>query len=496
MKDPFNRTKVVMRHLPPAISQSVLVDQINGRFSGRYKWFSFRQGKNSQKNHRYSRAYLEFKRLEDVVEFAEFFDGHVFVNEKGTQFKTIVEYAPSQRCPKPWSKKDGRERTILKDPEYLEFLDLIAKPVENLPSAEIQLERREAERAGAPKETLIITPLMDFVRQKRAAKSGSQRSSNNGKLSRRAGGASAGNSSSSSTKRGSEKRRGPTSMYVLRDNSKSARGKEKSTYLLVPRREEQHLSDKSVLVAAGTGAEILEDETVAVTDGTTSGVSGAIASGKKRLLLPKGKEREVSHASSGESQQSVTSPVRNSSGSTTFKQNQRREASGRIIKSILSNKEPRQNQSAGTAVQSEPQMPTLNIDKDRRLPRPSNTSIPSATCIPDCDTKRTIDDKVVGIDRRTRNKDRPDRGFWTLRRSDGSHASDESLSSSSLPSQLVSDSLEGSHKHVGRRGLVHGLKEVDGPLSLSEGKSSKRGGAIGYGSHEKQVWVQKSGSGT
>lgn len=34
------------------------------------------------------------------------------------------------------------------DPEYLEFLEFIAKPVENLPSAEIQLERRDAERAG------------------------------------------------------------------------------------------------------------------------------------------------------------------------------------------------------------------------------------------------------------------------------------------------------------------------------------------------------------
>lgn len=34
------------------------------------------------------------------------------------------------------------------DPEYLEFLEFIAKPVENLPSAEIQLERKEAERAG------------------------------------------------------------------------------------------------------------------------------------------------------------------------------------------------------------------------------------------------------------------------------------------------------------------------------------------------------------
>lgn len=114
----------------------------------------------------------------------------------GAQFKTIVEYAPSQRAPKPWSKKDGREGTIFKgifvclycievlahtyclyvftllyilavfffffsffshnlfidewlDPEYLEFLDRLAKPVENLPSAEIQLERKEAEeRAG------------------------------------------------------------------------------------------------------------------------------------------------------------------------------------------------------------------------------------------------------------------------------------------------------------------------------------------------------------
>lgn len=34
------------------------------------------------------------------------------------------------------------------DPDYLEFLKTIAKPAEHLPSAEIQLERREAEQAG------------------------------------------------------------------------------------------------------------------------------------------------------------------------------------------------------------------------------------------------------------------------------------------------------------------------------------------------------------
>lgn len=37
-----------------------------------------------------------------------------YLPHPGTQFKTIVEYAPSQRVPKQWSKKDGREGTILK----------------------------------------------------------------------------------------------------------------------------------------------------------------------------------------------------------------------------------------------------------------------------------------------------------------------------------------------------------------------------------------------
>ncbi|KAF8404309.1 hypothetical protein HHK36_009192 [Tetracentron sinense] len=640
MKDPFDRTKVVLRHLPPVISPSALMEPIDSRFAGRYKWVCFRPGKNSQKHPQHSWAYIDFKKPEDVVEFAEFFDGHVFVNEKGTQFKTIVEYAPSQRVPKPWSKKDGREGTIFKDPAYLEFLELLAKPAENLPSAEIQLEKREAERAGAPKEIPIVTPLMDFVRQKRAAKVGSQRSSN-GKLSRRAGGASPGNSSSASTKRGSEKRRVSTSMYVPRDGAKNTSGKDRSTYILVPRREDQQLSDKSVSVASATGTEVLEDEsgmdgklnsdlysdTVEEADLynvrrkfsrkllfhkldrkmnrselVALGLSGAAESGKKKVLLLKEKEREISHFSGGVSlQQNVTSLVRNSHGSTAVKQNQRREGSGRMIKSILLNKEARQNQSS-TAVQSEQQI-QLNLE-DKRPPQSTNmrlvlkeqiSSISPRACISDCDTKRAPDDKVVMNDlhgsvsisetqeKRTRNKDRPDRVVWTPRRSDGSHASDESLSSSaSQPTSLLSDSLEGtatgdgknvddvmdtdncnkssfcggkprnldtavhnsqlgrggdspssyyflvghgemkidksntsrsgevktlgsgrnsfssvengSHRHVGRRGPAQIMKDADGSLNLSEGKPSKRGAATS--SHEKQVWVQKSGSGS
>lgn len=45
----------------------------------------------------------------------------------------------------------------------------------------------------------------------------------------------------------------------------------------------------------------------------------------------------------------------------------------------------------------------------------------------------------------------------------------------------------GSHRQFGRRGAAHVGKD-DG--------SSRRGGTSGYGPHEKQVWVQKSASGS
>ncbi|XWS67461.1 hypothetical protein CRYUN_Cryun04dG0008500 [Craigia yunnanensis] len=514
MKGTLDRTKVVLRHLPPAITETILAEQIDSAFAGRYNWLSFRPGKSSQKHQSYSRAYIDFKRPEDVLVFAEFLNGHVFVNEKGAQFKTIVEYAPSQRVPKHWSKKDGREGTIFKDPEYLEFLEFLAKPVENLPSAEIQLERREAERAGVPKDAPIVTPLMDFVRQKRAAKGGSRRSLSNGKLSRRTGGSSGGSPSSASSKRGSEKRRGSTTMYVLRNSLKNASSKDKSTYILVSKRDDQQLSEKPVTVASSVGTEISEEE---------SGVSGITDAGKKKFLLLKGKEKEISHvAGSMLRQQNAVSPIKNILGSTPTKQNSRRE--GRMIRGILLNKDARQSHSSG--VQSEQQILPSNLEKERRPPQHSHVQLVLK------DTNSASDDKVVGNDlhgsekpeRRSRNKDRPDRGVWTLRRSDGSYASDESLSSSASQSvQIPLDSSEGmgaygdtkvdlsnvrsmqvktvasgrnssldngSHKYVSRRGAV-----ADGSSVVSDGKPGKRGSASGYGSHEKQVWVQKSSSG-
>ncbi|KAJ8767869.1 hypothetical protein K2173_020809 [Erythroxylum novogranatense] len=505
MKGHSDKTKVVVRHLPPTISQATFMEQIDAAFAGRYKWFSFRSGKSSQRHKSYARAYIDFRRPEDVIEFAEFFNGHLFVNEKGTQFKAVVEYAPSQRVPKQSSKKDAREGTIYKDPEYLEFLEIIAKPAENLPSAEIQLERREAERAGAAKDATIVTPLMDFVRQKRAAKSGSQRVLSNGKLNRRSG--ASGNPGSSSSKRGSEKKRASTTMYVLRESAKATGGKEKSTYKLVSKRDGQQIADKTVTSASGS--ELLEDET---------GTAGINDAGKKKILLLKGKEKEIFMHQSSTSDKNLMS-------STALKQSQRRDTGGRVIRGILQNKDLRQTSN----IQSEQQTQSTASDKGKRPPRSPNVQMVIK------DANGAPDDKFIGNDmhgssgekqeKRTKNKDRPDRIIWTpLRRSDGSYASDESFSSSTSQStQSVLDSSQGnsgdsiyslrnevkslgsarsnhssldngSHKHFGRRVPSHNVKDADGPLV--EGKSSKKGVASVYGSHEKQVWVQKSSSGS
>ncbi|KAH9619370.1 hypothetical protein KSS87_011671 [Heliosperma pusillum] len=485
MKEPLDRTKVVIRHLPPTLSLSSFFDQIDARFSSSYNWSSFRPGKSSYKNQRFARAYINFNKPEDVFEFSEFFGGHVFVNEKGTQYKAIVEYAPSQRVPKPIAKKDGREGTILKDPEYMEFLERVSKPVENLPSADIQLERREADRAGV-QEAPIITPLMDFVRKRRAAKSGNQ-----------AGGRSriASLGESRSSKQGSEKKK-----YILKASGKSVNGKDKSAYALSSQRE-NHLDSSNKKEPSETDVGSISHDT-----------------SKKRILLVKGKDQEMTPSKVVASTPEAPPPH-------TVKINQAYDASGKIIRSILLNKDSRLNQSS-SSFSNEQKLQVLNADKGKRPPRQSGVRSNGSISVNEQSPLGSADGKAFGSeshgftggrdrqDRRTRSRERLDRGVWTpLRRSDASHTSDGFQSN-------VSDSFEGKHgdskydpllsgngaeiaAHTGGRSSSytengshrHFVRRASTYNGKDDG-SSKKGGNVGHGLHEKQVWVQKSAAGS
>ncbi|KMZ57667.1 hypothetical protein ZOSMA_83G00430 [Zostera marina] len=518
---PLERTKVVIRRLPPGILESELIEQIDVIFADRYTLVSFCPGKNSQKNQRLARAYLNFNKPEDIIEFSECFDGHVFVNEKGTQFKASVEYAPSQRVPKTSPKKDGREGTIFKDPEYIEFLKYLDKPVENLPSAEVQLEKREAERAAGVKDAPIVTPLMNFVRQKRAAKSAQRSLPSGGKLGRRTGAVSRGGSTLTPSKCGPEKRK-----YVLRDVAKTASKKENPVYILASRHDDHHILDKTAGSSVPSGIKALEDEIGTGTNQITSKLSGSGEGGKHKVVLLKAKDRD---------------------------------GNGRIVRSILSKE----------TFLTDQNVDVQNSEKDRQSslsPFTHSSSRDRKSGIFDGNVK-SQGDKASGndmhystsvekYDRRGRNRDKPHRAWAPHRRLDGSHAGDDYVSSSSLTEQVTSEysdksyiSQQGNKKngdddsmarntHLGRgrnyvvtrnsqisQGEVKGVSVItrndsrivgpgignvsitengsrrhggrrgvkdDGFMNLSDGKNSKRNVA-GYGSHEKQRWVQKTG---
>jgi regulator of nonsense transcripts 3 len=164
-------------------------------------------------------------------------------------------------------------------------------------------------------------------------------------------------------------------------------------------------------------------------------------------------------------QQGVTPPAGNSPASTAQRENQRREAGGRFFRSILLNNDAHQSQSS-TAVQPQQKIQILGSESGKRPSRPVNARLGSNGAASksepnsfgsEGDPKRTPDNKFTKKDlqglgnvsekqeKRTRNRDRPDRAVWTpLRRSDVSHAIDEHLPSSVSPStQSLSDLVEG-----------------------------------------------------
>ncbi|XP_013600430.1 PREDICTED: regulator of nonsense transcripts UPF3-like isoform X1 [Brassica oleracea var. oleracea] len=470
MKDRSAKRKVVVRHLPPSLSEPDLLSQIDSRFGDSYSWFSFRPGKSNYKTQKHSRAYFGFKSPEDVYEFAAFFNGHVFVNEKGAQFKAIVEYAPSQRVPKPCDKKDPREGSITKDPDYLEFLKLIAQPVENLPSAEVQLERREAEQSGASKPAPIVTPLMEFIRQKRATVIGSQGSLDVRRGGRRSRAVSANKPSSRPLKRNSEKKK-----YVEKDTSKSVRSSKQDN-----------------------------SSTASVMDSSLPGISLTMESGKKKILLLK-KDRDTPVNSPPQPEQQMETIL-----SSTSRQNQKiGDVGGRLIKGMLVRKEPRPSQSS-TLVQPEPRVEPSEAENYKRPPRADGIYAGKDYHVSGTNTEKQ--------ERRPRNRDRPDRVVWApLRRADGSNNSEDQLSSSAANNGEVKQrtllqrsgevvnssdghSLEnGSARYSSRRVGSRSRKE-DGFAVTGEGKSSRRGGGGDPTSYEasqakKQKWILKSSSG-
>ncbi|CAK9290534.1 unnamed protein product [Gordionus sp. m RMFG-2023] len=156
-------TKIIIRNLPPSMTLEVFLKQIDP--IPEHDYLRFVMGKNN-------RAYINFINYEDIWLFKQKFDCYVFLDDNGTEYEAIVEYAPFQKIPKLNRRKDTKCGTIEEDDDFKEFLETIEKEKEKSEHQpvpldkwieEIELKEIESKKGYIQK----TTPLLDFIAKKR-----------------------------------------------------------------------------------------------------------------------------------------------------------------------------------------------------------------------------------------------------------------------------------------------------------------------------------------
>ncbi|KAI0999643.1 hypothetical protein K3495_g8551 [Podosphaera aphanis] len=174
-KPPAPRLKVIVRRLPPGLSQAEFIDILGPEWKlgqGKVDWFVFVPGKISKdpsKLSRPSRAYLNLTssehliHLSDVVKQSIFEDAQNTFGNKCLIGPPTVEYALYRSKPSPILQSDARAGTIDQDPEFMAFLERIANPTKGA-------HTETSANLGLKHEKVTTTPLVQYLREKKATK--------------------------------------------------------------------------------------------------------------------------------------------------------------------------------------------------------------------------------------------------------------------------------------------------------------------------------------
>ncbi|XP_075167720.1 UPF3 regulator of nonsense mediated mRNA decay [Haematobia irritans] len=156
-------TKIVIRHLPPTMTEEEFLKQIDPL--PEHDFYYFAAADWSLGFDATCRAYITFKNYEDVFLFRDRFDGYVFVDSKGNEYAAIVEFAPFQGFIKNKSRSgDNKVDTIEQEPHYQQFLKRLEE------------EREAAAKGGesklefnldSKKEEITSTPLLQYLASKK-----------------------------------------------------------------------------------------------------------------------------------------------------------------------------------------------------------------------------------------------------------------------------------------------------------------------------------------
>lgn len=189
-KVPVDGEKVVIRRLPPGMTEDECIKLLGEDWkvgNGKVDWFSYQPGKISQdpsKPSRPARAYLHLKKREEALPLNEMVKTIIWEDAKDTYNSPsliappAVELAIYKKVPSGKRRNDGRQGTIDQDQEFMDFLEGLANPTVATKEGEGG-EATEEEGKSAAKAT--STPLIDYLREKKANKAKDSSGSKSGK---------------------------------------------------------------------------------------------------------------------------------------------------------------------------------------------------------------------------------------------------------------------------------------------------------------------------
>lgn len=150
--------KVVVRLLPPEITEEEFRATVHQQGLEGIKWWSFLAGKRYQGEAKPSlnaRCYMQFETTAQAEEFISGYHGRAFVDGQGESFRAVACFAPYQKVPRT-AQKDPRENTIDDDPVYKEFLEGLSEKK----GFEAPPDPKASVRPAEPGDT----PLLNFMK--------------------------------------------------------------------------------------------------------------------------------------------------------------------------------------------------------------------------------------------------------------------------------------------------------------------------------------------
>ncbi|MCJ1359849.1 MAG: hypothetical protein MMC33_009852 [Icmadophila ericetorum] len=190
------RLKVVIRRLPPGLTQSEFETALGDQWKvggDRVDWATYKLGKLSKeyvshgdieraylesdyayspaKPSRPARFHLHLTKQEHLELLSNKVRETTFVDAKGSTSDPCllgppsVEFAPYGRVPNPKPRKDARQGTIDLDPEFINFLESLTNPTPKPVPVE-----SGSDGESKPRNAPIVTPLIQYLRDKKANK--------------------------------------------------------------------------------------------------------------------------------------------------------------------------------------------------------------------------------------------------------------------------------------------------------------------------------------